>query len=118
MGNAASTLASPQPAASVPRRQPRASTLNEKLGLLTIEDSRRDPVNRAILSLDDPENVDASATEQFVRDLLKDSKNRLGLSALSTNNPAVVLEKTSVTLRDQQLFNITIPHEGSPVRIS
>ena len=33
--------------------------------------------------------------EQYVQELLKDLKNRLGLSALSSNEPAVVLKKPS-----------------------
>lgn len=50
-----------------------------------------------------------------MRELLKDSKNRLGLSALSANNPSSILEIPSTILHDAQTFNVAIAHEGDPV---
>lgn len=60
-------------------------------------------------------NVSAADTEAYVKALLKEPKNRLAYSALSTANPSRVLEKSSAVLRDTQYFNVTIPFEGSPV---
>lgn len=56
-----------------------------------------------------------SQTEQYISALLKDPKNRLAYSALSTANPVTVLEKPSAILKDTQYFNLSIPHEGFPV---
>ena len=60
-------------------------------------------------------HVSASDTEAYVKHLLKDPKNRLAFSALSTANPSAVLEKPSTVLKDTQSFNVAIPFEGSPV---
>lgn len=59
--------------------------------------------------------VSAADTEAYVKQLLKDPKNRLAYSALSTANPSAVLEKPSAILKDTQYFNVAIPFEGSPV---
>jgi bleomycin hydrolase len=48
--------------------------------------------------------------------LLQDPRNRLGYAALSGSNPRTVLQRPSVPVRDQQTFNVTLPHEGTPVR--
>lgn len=121
MGSAEST---PQlPNRSVSRRERRRepvqapiTTFDEKFDALRIDCADAEDIRRIINSSDNPEHVDAAATEQYVRELLKDSKNRLGLSALSTNNPAAILEKPSTVLKDTQFFNVKIPHEGYPVR--
>lgn len=65
-------------------------TLNEKFDAYRVDH----PEHR-IFSRDDSENVNSANIEEYVRELLKDSKNRLGLSALSTNNPSAVLEVPS-----------------------
>jgi bleomycin hydrolase len=116
MGNAAST---PQLQPPRERRLHRESTLvttlDEKLDLLKIDHGTEEPLEHAIFTSGNSEHVDAVATERYVRQLLKDPKNRLGLSALSTNNPSIVLEKPSAIIKDTQFFNLKIPHEGSPV---
>lgn len=56
-----------------------------------------------------------SKTNSWISTVLEDPKNRLALSALSTQNPAQVLEKPSAILKDTQTFNLKIPFEGSPV---
>ncbi|KAK4626998.1 Bleomycin hydrolase [Fulvia fulva] len=119
MGSAESTPQPPSRSISrrerrVPREQAPVATFDEKFDALRIDHPRHSPVDRIIFK-DDSEHVDATATEQYVREVLKDSKNRLGLSALSTNNPSAVLEKPSSVIRDTQYFNLKIPHEGSPV---
>jgi bleomycin hydrolase len=59
--------------------------------------------------------VSLSKTTSYISTILSDPKNRLALSALSTQNPAKVLEKPSAILKDTQTFNLKIPTEGSPV---
>lgn len=120
MGSAESTpQLPPHPVSRRERRrepvQAPITTFDEKFDALRIDRAEAEDVRRIINSSDNPEHVDAAATEQYVRELLKDSKNRLGLSALSTNNPAAILEKPSTVLKDTQFFNVKIPHEGYPV---
>lgn len=88
------------------------ATLDEKLNAMHVEHAG--PLH-SVLSPDNSEHVSGARTEEYVRELLKDPKNRLGLSALSTNNPVTILEIPSAILKDTQNFNITIPNEGSPV---
>ncbi|QDS72640.1 hypothetical protein FKW77_002388 [Venturia effusa] len=59
--------------------------------------------------------VSLSKTTSWISTTLQDPKNRLALSALSTNNPSTILQKPSAILKDTQTFNIKIPFEGSPV---
>jgi bleomycin hydrolase len=60
-------------------------------------------------------HVSGAKTEALIHTILQDPKNRLALSALSSANPAKVLEKPSAILKDTQTFNVAIPFEGSPV---
>lgn len=60
-------------------------------------------------------HIDTSNTQAYVLHILQDPKNRLGLSALSSHNPATILEKPATLIRDTQYFNVKIPFEGSPV---
>ncbi|KAK5687996.1 bleomycin hydrolase [Elasticomyces elasticus] len=113
MGNAEST---PVPAPSAARRrQSPIQSLDEKFDAVRIDHYQPSNITHSILSSGGPEHVSGSSTTQYTRELLKDSKNRLGLSALSTANPSTVLEVPSAILKDTQTFNLTIPHEGSPV---
>lgn len=118
MGNAEST---PQlPARTISRRERHpalVTSFDEKFDALKIDHGVSSHTERLLFSSDDTEHVDSAATEQYVRQLLKDPKNKLGLSALSTNNPSAVLEKPATVLRDTQYYNITIPNEGSPVSV-
>ena len=118
MGSAESTpVQQAPPIRSVSRRHRPASpqvTLDEKFDAFRIDHG--DVVtSRSVLSSNDSAHVSGAKTEQYVHELLKDSKNRLGLSALSTANPSAVLERPSAILRDTQYYSITIPNEGSPV---
>lgn len=120
MGNAESTPQPPPPTRSISRRERRreqapVTTFDEKFDALRIDHAEAKPTERVIFPSENSEHVDAAGTELYVRQLLKDSKNRLGLSALSSNNPAAVLEKPSSVIKDTQFFNLKIPHEGSPV---
>lgn len=60
-------------------------------------------------------HVSSNKADSWVKRTLEDPKNRLALSALSTNNPAAILEKPSAILTDQHIFNVKIPFEGGPV---
>lgn len=122
MGNAESTPQPPPSARSISRRERRrdqapVTTFDEKFDALRIDHAETKPTERIIFPSENSEHVDAAGTEQYVRQLLKDSKNRLGLSALSSSNPAAVLEKPSSVIKDTQFFNLKIPHEGSPVSL-
>lgn len=59
--------------------------------------------------------VSINKTNSYIETVLSDPKNRLALSALSTQNPATILERPSAILKDTQTFNLKIPFEGSPV---
>ncbi|KAI7187345.1 hypothetical protein KC324_g6934, partial [Hortaea werneckii] len=117
MGNTTSTPSPSPPVRHVSRRQRPVSpqlTLDEKFDAFHI-DHEEHATSQKVLSDEDWQHVSAAETEAYVRELLQDSKNRLGLSALSTNNPSAILEKPSTILKDTQYFNTAIPHEGSPV---
>ena len=70
--------------------------------------------NSHILS-DDSSHVSGAKTEEYITEILKEPKNKLAYSALSTNNPTSILEKPSQLLKDTQNFSLKIPYEGSPV---
>jgi bleomycin hydrolase len=89
-------------------------TLDEKFDAVRIEHSAAHAPSDRVLD-DGAETVSAAKAQEYVKKLLKDPKNQLGLSALSTNNINAILEKQSAVLHDTQTFNLTIPHEGSPV---
>ena len=109
MGSGQSSPEAPPP----PRRErqqppPSYSSLDEKFNALRIS------TDRQILS-SNSSHVSGAKTEEYIVDLLKDPKNKLAYSALSTTNPNNVLEKPSQLLKDTQTFNLKIPYEGSPV---
>ncbi|KAI9798220.1 MAG: hypothetical protein M1835_002705 [Candelina submexicana] len=59
--------------------------------------------------------LSVSATQEWEKKLLEDPKNRLALSALTSNAPNTILTSRSTKIADTQAFNIKIPLEGSPV---
>jgi bleomycin hydrolase len=99
------------------RRERRLTTsFDEKFEALRIEYADGEQsVDRLLFAADDSERIDRTAVLQYVKRILQDRKNQLGLSALSANNPATILEKPSTLIRDTQFFNVKIPLEGSPV---
>jgi bleomycin hydrolase len=122
MGSAESTPVPQTVHRAAPTRQRRVisssateDSYNEKFDALRINGVLRKNVESVIFSSDDSENVDAAATEEFAHRLLQDPRNRLGYAALSGSNPRTVLQRPSVPVRDQQTFNVTLPHEGTPV---
>jgi bleomycin hydrolase len=56
--------------------------------------------------------ADASSWE---KQLLSDSKNRLALAALYSNDVRNIINNKVGTLSDTQTFNVTIPFEGAPI---
>ncbi|KAK0260620.1 bleomycin hydrolase [Friedmanniomyces endolithicus] len=122
MGNTESTPTPLQPPMRAGRRRQTSTSsptqsLDEKFDAVRIDHyhPHTSPLSHSVLSTSDTEHVSGTQTIQYVRDLLKDNKNRLGLSALSTANPSSVLEIPSAILKDTQNFNLSIPHEGTPV---
>jgi bleomycin hydrolase len=118
MGNTESTPQLPASSRRERRIDPKPApvmSLDEKFDAFKIDHGDRQPIEHSIFTSSDPEHVDASGTERYVRELLKDPKNRLGLSALSTYNPSAVLEKPRTVVKDTQIYNVSIPFEGSPV---
>ncbi|EFR00459.1 hypothetical protein MGYG_03461 [Nannizzia gypsea CBS 118893] len=53
--------------------------------------------------------------DTWERELLADPKNRLAMSALSSNPVSSILNSRSAGILDTQTFNIKIPFEGSPI---
>lgn len=91
-------------------------TLDEKFDAVRIDHAGSDATHEhKVISSDDTYVVCREETEKYVRELLKDTKNQLGLSALSNNNPAQILQRTATVTNDTQNFNVKIPFEGSPV---
>lgn len=112
MGSAQSSPAPPpQPPSRERRHQapPAYASLDEKFDAVRISHS-----DRGVLS-SGSSHVSGAKTEEYIAEILKDPKNRLAYSALSTNNPTSILEKPSQLLKDTQNFNLKIPYEGSPV---
>ena len=70
-------------------------TLDEKFDAVRISTSK----NRGSVLKGRGANVSGAKAEQYVQELLKDSKNRLGLSALSTNDPNKILEVPGAILK-------------------
>lgn len=59
--------------------------------------------------------IGISTTEQWEKELLADPKNRLALSALSSNDAKAVLTQRSATIANSQNFNVKISLEGAPI---
>ena len=118
MGSAQSTP-SPPPAPLVrQRRQPEPAlytSLDEKFDAVRISTTSASTSTSHHILSSDSSHVSGAKTEDYIAEILKDSKNRLAYSALSTNNPNSILEKPSQLLKDTQNFNLKIPNEGSPV---
>ncbi|QIW97296.1 hypothetical protein AMS68_002814 [Peltaster fructicola] len=93
-----------------PRAPSNGCTLDEKLDAFRMDGSHSSQVLAGNSTA-----VSASRTNQYIKAILQDSKNRLGLSALSTHAISDVLKRPSTIVRDTQAFNVAIPHEGTPV---
>ncbi|KAH8662007.1 peptidase C1-like family protein [Xylariales sp. PMI_506] len=77
-----------------------------------VEDEK---VGSAVLLSRESEGLAVGLLDSWQTKLLEDPKNRLALSALSTANPKTVLTQRSTKIADQQVFNVQIPFEGSPI---
>lgn len=62
-----------------------------------------------------PSGLSVSLAKRWEETLVKDPKNRLAISALSTNAATSVLMNPSAVLADTQTFNVKIPFEGAPI---
>jgi len=60
-------------------------------------------------------DVSINAAEQWQQELLSEPKNKLAMLAFSSNDAKAILKSRSALIADQQVYNITIPLEGSPV---
>ncbi|KAI9869186.1 MAG: hypothetical protein M1830_005455, partial [Pleopsidium flavum] len=113
MGSAQSKM--PEPAVG--------EKLAERLHALKVKESSRE-LEKGYVYIDgqDPpryspasQTVSISITEEWEKELLQDPKNRLALSALSSNAATSILTQRSTTISDTQNFNIQIPLEGAPI---
>ncbi|MCJ1242203.1 hypothetical protein MMC14_010210 [Varicellaria rhodocarpa] len=59
--------------------------------------------------------VSIDAAESWEKQLMADPKNRLALSALSSNDAKAILSQRAAIIDDTQNFNIKIPFEGGPI---
>jgi len=71
------------------KNSPGPDDLDEKFRAASLDDNQlpAQPMGRVF---SETGRVSRAKTEDYVRQLLKDPKNRLGLSALSSNNPTKV----------------------------
>ncbi|OCL02895.1 bleomycin hydrolase-like protein [Glonium stellatum] len=61
------------------------------------------------------QDISIAAAEEWEKELMEDSKNRLALAALSSNPTSSILTSRATAIKDTQTFNIKIPLEGSPI---
>ncbi|KAH7358210.1 peptidase C1-like family protein [Plectosphaerella cucumerina] len=93
--------------------------LLQRLGELQVrnDDKRHDSANekRGLMIRREAEGLPVQVLQSWQSSFLKDPKNRLALTALSTADPRTVLNSTTTTLADPQIFNVQIPLEGGPI---
>ncbi|KAK7420640.1 bleomycin hydrolase [Neonectria punicea] len=61
------------------------------------------------------EGLPVHVLESWQSAFLKDPKNKLALTALSSQNPREVLTSLPTEIADQQIYNVKIPFEGDPI---
>ncbi|KAF4968169.1 hypothetical protein FZEAL_10432 [Fusarium zealandicum] len=61
------------------------------------------------------EGLPLHVLESWQAAILKDPKNKLALTALSSANPRQVLTSSPTEVVDQQIYNVKIPFEGDPI---
>ncbi|KAF2138409.1 uncharacterized protein K452DRAFT_290553 [Aplosporella prunicola CBS 121167] len=61
------------------------------------------------------QDVSVAELEQWATELLQDPKNRLAVSAFTTNAATSIISQPSAAVKDRQVFNIKVPFEGAPV---
>jgi bleomycin hydrolase len=61
------------------------------------------------------EGLPVDVLESWKANILKNPKNKLAVTALSSADPRKVLTTLSTEIADQQIFNIKIPFEGAPI---
>lgn len=60
-----------------------------------------------------PSSMSVSAVERWQEALLREPKNRLALTALSSADPKTVLTTRSTLIKDPHVFNVAIPFDGA-----
>ncbi|KAJ3467276.1 hypothetical protein MRS44_004840 [Fusarium solani] len=63
----------------------------------------------------DAEGLPLHVLESWQAAIIKDPKNKLALTALSSANPRQVLTSLPTEIADQQIYNVKIPFEGDPI---
>ncbi|KAI9719735.1 MAG: hypothetical protein M1812_003223 [Candelaria pacifica] len=111
---------------SVPSKESKQQQLNEKLPernlaqqLQALHVDKDEPTDEGFVQVNSGSycspTLSISATQAWEKKLLEDPKNRLALSALTSNSPNTVLTSRNTKIADTQTFNIKIPLEGYPV---
>ncbi|KOS22060.1 Cysteine proteinase 1 [Escovopsis weberi] len=62
-----------------------------------------------------PEGISIRALEAYIDNVLRDSKNKLAINALSSGDPRHALASRKTKIADKQVFNVKIPIEGGPI---
>lgn len=62
-----------------------------------------------------PEGLSAVLAHDWQKQLLADPKNRLALTALTSNDPKKLLQSRDAYIAQQGVFNVKIPFEGGPI---
>ncbi|KAM0356102.1 hypothetical protein ACHAPU_000496 [Fusarium lateritium] len=63
----------------------------------------------------DAQGLSVHVLESWQAAVLKDPKNKLALTALSSADPRQVLTSLPTKVADQQIYNVKIPFEGDPI---
>uniref|UniRef100_A0A8H7N793 Cysteine proteinase 1, mitochondrial n=1 Tax=Bionectria ochroleuca TaxID=29856 RepID=A0A8H7N793_BIOOC len=100
---------------------PHEKAVLEHLGNMQIEDRDNAPAGHdaekaAFSQLSRrSEGLSIEVLQSWQNNALKDPKNRLALTALSSADPRKVLTSLPTELADQQIYNVKIPFEGGPI---
>ncbi|CAI6080441.1 unnamed protein product [Clonostachys chloroleuca] len=100
---------------------PHEKAVLEHLGNMQIEDRDNGPAGHdaekaAFSQLSRrAEGLSIEVLQSWQNKALKDPKNRLALTALSSADPRKVLTSLPTELADQQIYNVKIPFEGGPI---
>ncbi|KAM4065167.1 peptidase c1-like family protein [Hirsutella rhossiliensis] len=102
---------------AMPERLRAMDVREEKLRYIEASEDDDDDDEKSELRLRErePEALPLDVVAALPSSILRDPKNRLALSALSSANPQQVLTTQVAQVSDQQVFNVKIPFEGGPI---